>query len=55
MRLNQNLVGKEYAPQDYGVTAEAITQYARAYNEKNACFFTLQKRTVYQLESFYIS
>ena len=39
MGLNRNLIGKEYAAQDYGVTAEATTAYARAYNEDNAWFF----------------
>lgn len=35
MPLNRALVGKHYPPQDYGVTAEAILNYARAYNEDN--------------------
>ena len=39
MGLNRNLIGKEYAAQDYGVTAEATAAYARAYNEDNAWFF----------------
>lgn len=39
MGLNRNLVGKQYPPQDYGVTAEATMKYARAYNEDNPWFF----------------
>ena len=39
MGLNQDLLGKQYAPQEYVVTAEAIAAYARAYNEDNASFF----------------
>ncbi len=39
MGLNRNLIGKEYASQDYAVTAEATAAYARAYNEDNAWFF----------------
>lgn len=39
MGLNRNLIGKEYAAQDYAVTAEATAAYARAYNEDNAWFF----------------
>ncbi|MGE0681742.1 MAG: MaoC/PaaZ C-terminal domain-containing protein [Candidatus Binatia bacterium] len=35
MGLNRSLIGKEYPPQDYGVTEEAIRRYARAYNEDN--------------------
>lgn len=38
MRLNRDLVGKEYPSQDYGVTTEAIARYARAYNEDNPWF-----------------
>lgn len=38
MSLNRTLVGKEYPPQDYGVTTEAILRYARAYNEDNPWF-----------------
>ncbi len=38
MALNRALVGKHYPPQDYGVTAEAIFKYARAYNEDNPWF-----------------
>ena len=38
MALNRALVGKHYPPQDYGVTAEAIFTYARAYNEENPWF-----------------
>jgi len=36
--LNRDLVGKHYPSQDYGVTAEAIFKYARAYNEDNPWF-----------------
>ncbi|HEV8711379.1 MAG TPA: MaoC/PaaZ C-terminal domain-containing protein [Candidatus Binatia bacterium] len=39
MSLNRNLIGKQYPPQDYGVTAEATMRYARAYNEDNPWFF----------------
>ncbi len=39
MGLNRNLIGKQYPPQDYGVTAEATMKYARAYNEDNPWFF----------------
>jgi acyl dehydratase len=38
MALNRALVGKHYPSQDYGVTAEAIFKYARAYNEDNPWF-----------------
>jgi acyl dehydratase len=38
MGLNRNLIGKQYPPQDYGVTAEAILRYAHAYNEDNPRF-----------------
>jgi acyl dehydratase len=38
MGLNRTLVGKQYPPQDYGVTEEAILRYARAYNEDNPWF-----------------
>jgi len=38
MGLNRSLIGKQYPPQDYGVTAEATMKYARAYNEDNPCF-----------------
>jgi acyl dehydratase len=38
MGLNRNLIGKLYPPQDYGVTAEAMMRYARAYNEDNPWF-----------------
>lgn len=43
MGLNRHLVGKEYPPQDYGVTAEAILRYARAYNEDNPWFLDLNR------------
>jgi acyl dehydratase len=43
MGLNRNLIGKQYPPQDYGVTAEAIRRYARAYNEDNSWFFDLDR------------
>src|SRR5439155_16670810 len=39
MSLNRILIGKQYHPQDYGVTAEATMKYARAYNEDNPWFF----------------
>ncbi len=39
MGLNRSLIGKQYPPQDYGVTAEATMRYARAYNEDNPWFF----------------
>ena len=38
MGLNRDLLGKEYDPQSYVVSAEATTAYARAYNEDNAWF-----------------
>lgn len=38
MGLNRTLVGKQYLPQDYGVTEEALLRYARAYNEDNPWF-----------------
>jgi acyl dehydratase len=38
MGLNRLLVGKQYPPQDYGVTAEATMKYARAYNDDNPWF-----------------
>jgi acyl dehydratase len=43
MGLNRDLVGKLYPPQDYGVTAEATTKYARAYNEDNPWFLDLDR------------
>ena len=39
MGLNRDLLGKEYDPQAYVVSAAATTAYARAYNEDNAWFF----------------
>ena len=39
MGLNRALIGKQYPAQDYGVTAEAVGKYARAYNEENPLFF----------------
>lgn len=36
--LNRSFVGKQYARQDYGVTAEAVMNYARAYNDDNPWF-----------------
>lgn len=39
MVLNRSLLGKEYDPQSYIVSAEATMAYARAYNEDNAWFF----------------
>jgi acyl dehydratase len=38
MGLNRSFLGKQYAPQDYGVTAEAVLNYARAYNDDNPWF-----------------
>jgi acyl dehydratase len=38
MGLNRSFLGKQYAPQDYGVTAEAVMNYARAYNDDNPWF-----------------
>jgi acyl dehydratase len=38
MGLNHGLIGKQYPPQNYGVTAEATLKYARAYNEDNPWF-----------------
>ncbi len=38
MKLNRNLIGKQYPPQDYGVTAEATMRYAQAYNDANPWF-----------------
>ncbi|MBI3247984.1 MAG: MaoC family dehydratase N-terminal domain-containing protein [Deltaproteobacteria bacterium] len=38
MKLNRNLIGKQYPPQDYGVTAEATMRYALAYNDDNPWF-----------------
>jgi acyl dehydratase len=38
MGLNRDLIGKQYPPQDYGVTEVAATKYARAYNEDNPWF-----------------
>lgn len=43
MGLNRDLLGKEYDPQAYVVSAEAIAAYARAYNEDNAWFFDADK------------
>ena len=39
MGLNRALIGKQYPAHDYGVTAEAVGKYARAYNEENPLFF----------------
>ena len=39
MGLNRALIGKQYPAQDYGVTAEAVGKYARAYNDDNPLFF----------------
>ena len=41
MGLNRALIGKQYPAQDYGVTAEAVGKYARAYNEDNPLFFDI--------------
>jgi acyl dehydratase len=38
MGLNRSFLGKQYAPQDYGVTAQAVMNYARAYNDDNPWF-----------------
>lgn len=38
MGLNRSFLGKQYAPQAYGVTAEAVMNYARAYNDNNPWF-----------------
>ncbi len=43
MGLNRTLVGKQYPPQDYGVTHEAILRYARAYNEDNPRFLDIHR------------
>jgi len=43
MSLNRDLLGKQYPSQDYGVTAEATTNYARAYNEDNLWFFEVDR------------
>ena len=43
MGLNRNLIGKEYQPQDYVVTEEAIKRYALAYNDDNPWFFDSEK------------
>lgn len=39
MALNKECAGKEYAPITTKVTAEAIANYARAYNDDNPAFF----------------
>ena len=39
MGLNRALIGKQYPAQDYGVTAEAVGRYARAYNDDNPPLF----------------
>jgi acyl dehydratase len=43
MNMNRDLIGKQYPPQDYGVTVEAILRYARAYNEDNPWFFDMDR------------
>lgn len=43
MGLNQKLLGKQYPPQDYGVTAEAALNYARAYNDDNPWFVDTER------------
>ena len=43
MGLNRDFIGKQYPSQDYGVTAEAIFRYARAYNEDNPQFLDSQR------------
>ena len=39
MPLNKSCIGKEFAPVTTEVTAAAIQEYARAYNEDNPAFF----------------
>ena len=43
MGLNRSLLGKEYDPQSYAVSAEATMAYAHAYNEDNAWFFDVDR------------
>lgn len=43
MGLNRLLIGKYYPPQHYGVTVEATTKYAQAYNEDNPRFLDVSK------------
>ncbi len=43
MPLNRAFIGKHYPSQDYGVTAEAITNYARAYNDDNSWFIASER------------
>jgi acyl dehydratase len=43
MGLNRSFLGKQYAPQDYGVTAEAVMNYARAYNDDNPWFIDTKR------------
>ena len=38
MALNKNVVGKEYPPQEYKITAEETKKYAFGYNEDNQIF-----------------
>src|SRR5215813_7673179 len=39
MPLNKSCIGKEFAPVTTEVTAAAMQEYARAYNEDNPAFF----------------
>ncbi len=39
MALNKSLVGKQYPPQEYKITAEEAKKYAYGYNESNPYFF----------------
>ncbi|MCS6925200.1 MAG: MaoC/PaaZ C-terminal domain-containing protein [Candidatus Binatia bacterium] len=43
MGLNRLLIGKHYPPQHYGVTVEATTKYAQAYNEDNPRFLDVSR------------
>jgi len=43
MSVNRDFAGKQYPPQDYGVTAEATTKYARACNDDNPWFFDMER------------
>ena len=43
MGMNRSVVGKQYPPQDYGVTEAAIVKYARSYNEENPWFLDVSR------------
>jgi len=43
MALNRSLIGKQYPPQDYGVTEEAIRRYVQACNEDNPWFLDAER------------